>query len=193
MGPEGAFNNHQNDSAGSDPGGAGLITTEAPRHGNISRTSLCRLFLSAWTRQRRSPCHRCSTAAAGAVLWGDALLMKRFLSQCRRSGSAETVRGYRRSREFALAGRNHPHLHHARSMRRSADWVSQLREQVERDNEASNLQQAHRAISSLYRWASNQAVVRSLVCRAIRCHRVRCCKHQDHKGSQKRLSRRCWP
>ena len=43
--------------------------------------------------------------AAGAVLWGDALLMKRFLSQCSRSGSAETVRGYKREiREFALAG-----------------------------------------------------------------------------------------
>ena len=37
------------------------------------------------------------TAAAGAVLWGDALLMKRFLSQCSRSGSAETVRGYKRA------------------------------------------------------------------------------------------------
>ena len=31
------------------------------------------------------------TAAAGAVLWGDALLMKRFLRQCSRSGSAETA------------------------------------------------------------------------------------------------------
>ena len=36
------------------------------------------------------------TAAAGAVLWGDALLIKRFLSQCSRTGSSETVRGYRR-------------------------------------------------------------------------------------------------
>ena len=53
------------------------------------------------------------TAAAGAVLWGDALLMKRFLSQCSRSGSAETVRGYKREiREFTRwRDRNHPHLH----------------------------------------------------------------------------------
>ena len=29
------------------------------------------------------------TAAAGAVLWGDALLIKRFLTQCSRSGSSE--------------------------------------------------------------------------------------------------------
>ena len=34
---EGAFNNHQTDSAGTDPSGAGLVTTEAPKHGaNIS-------------------------------------------------------------------------------------------------------------------------------------------------------------
>ena len=53
------------------------------------------------------------TAAAGAVLWGDALLMKRFLSQCSRSGSAETVCGYKRElREFTRwRDRNHPHLH----------------------------------------------------------------------------------
>ena len=44
------------------------------------------------------------TAAAGAVLWGDALLMKRFLSQCSRSGSAETVRGYKRERVSSHAG-----------------------------------------------------------------------------------------
>ena len=41
------------------------------------------------------------TAAAGAVLWGDELLIKRFLSQCSRSGSSETVRGYKRElRDF---------------------------------------------------------------------------------------------
>ena len=36
------------------------------------------------------------TAAAGAVFWGEALLIKCFLTQCRRTGSSETVRGYRR-------------------------------------------------------------------------------------------------
>ena len=45
------------------------------------------------------------TAAAGAVLWGDALLIKRFLTQCSRSGSAETVRGYKRElRDFRVGG-----------------------------------------------------------------------------------------
>ena len=28
------------------------------------------------------------TAAAGAVLWGDGLLIKRFLTQCSRTGSS---------------------------------------------------------------------------------------------------------
>ena len=45
------------------------------------------------------------TAAAGAVLWGDALLIKRFLTQCSRSGSGETVRGYKHEiREFTAGG-----------------------------------------------------------------------------------------
>ena len=34
-------------------------------------------------------------AAAGAVLWGDKLLLKRFLEQCSRTGSQETKDGYR--------------------------------------------------------------------------------------------------
>ena len=52
-------------------------------------------------------------AEAGAVLWGDALLIKRFISQCSRTGSKATQDGYRfeireftRWREF-----NHPNLH----------------------------------------------------------------------------------
>ena len=33
-------------------------------------------------------------AQAGAVLWGDKLLLKRFLEQCSRTGSKETQDGY---------------------------------------------------------------------------------------------------
>ena len=32
-------------------------------------------------------------AAAGAVIWGDPLLVQRFLTQCSRTGSEETIRG----------------------------------------------------------------------------------------------------
>ncbi|MEJ6584252.1 MAG: integrase, partial [Synechococcus sp. ChBW.bin.23] len=40
-------------------------------------------------------------AEAGAVLWGDALLIKRFISQCSRTGSKATQDGYRfEIREF---------------------------------------------------------------------------------------------
>ena len=52
-------------------------------------------------------------AQAGAVLWGDKLLLKRFLEQCSRTGSQETKDGYRRElRHFVRwRDRNHPHLH----------------------------------------------------------------------------------
>ena len=98
------------------------------------------------------------TAAAGAVLWGDALLMKRFLSQCSRSGSVETVRGYKRElREFTRwRDRNHPHLH-LREINAAfcQDWVSQLREQVEAGlMKPRTFNRRIAAISSLYRWAA---------------------------------------
>ena len=73
-------------------------------------------------------------AHMGAFLWGDKLLLRRFLDQCSRSGSKETQDGYRfeileftRWREF-----NHPNLH-LREINPAfcQDWVSQLREQVE--------------------------------------------------------------
>ena len=131
---EGAFNNHQTDSAGTDPSGAGLVTTEAPKHGaNISANkSLPPVLVGMDKAEALAFVSRMfDTAAAGAVLWGNALLMKRFLSQCSRSGSAETVRGYKRElREFTRwRDRNHPHLH-LREINAAfcQDWVSQLRE-----------------------------------------------------------------
>ena len=72
-------------------------------------------------------------AQAGAVLWGDKLLLKRFLEQCSRTGSKETQDGYRRElRHFVRwRDRNHPHLH-LRELDPALvdDWVSLLREQV---------------------------------------------------------------
>ena len=51
-------------------------------------------------------------AAAGAVMWGDALLIERFLAQCSRTGSKETQAGYAREIRHFLAWRDehHPHL-----------------------------------------------------------------------------------
>ena len=72
-------------------------------------------------------------AQAGAVLWGDKLLLKRFLEQCSRTGSKETQDGYRRELRHFIRwrDRNHPHLH-LRELDPALvdDWVSQLREQV---------------------------------------------------------------
>ena len=97
-------------------------------------------------------------AQAGAVLWGDALLIKRFISQCSRTGSKATQDGYRfEIREFTRwRDRNHPHLH-LREINPAfcQDWVSQLREQVEAGRmKPRTFNRRIAAISSLYRWAA---------------------------------------
>ena len=72
-------------------------------------------------------------AQAGAVIWGDRLLLKRFLAECRRTGSAETLRGYKAWLRHFIRWRdqNHPHLPlQELDPALVDDWVSQLREQV---------------------------------------------------------------
>ena len=97
-------------------------------------------------------------AQAGAVLWGDKLLLKRFLEQCSRTGSKETKDGYRRElRHFVRwRDRNHPHLH-LRELDPTLvdDWVSLLREQVaNRHMKPRSFNRRISAVSALYRWAS---------------------------------------
>ncbi len=97
-------------------------------------------------------------AEAGAVLWGDALLIKRFISQCSRTGSKATQDGYRfEIREFTRwRDRHHPHLH-LREMNPAfcQDWVSFLREQVEAGlMKPRTFNRRIAAVSSLYRWAA---------------------------------------
>ena len=97
-------------------------------------------------------------AQAGAVLWGDKLLLKRYLAQCSRTGSAETQAGYRRElRHFTRwRDQHHPHLH-LRELDPALvdDWVSQRREQVEAGHmKPRTFNRRIAAISSLYRWAS---------------------------------------
>ena len=97
-------------------------------------------------------------AQAGAVLWGDALLIKRFISQCSRTGSKATQEGYRfEVREFTRwRDRHHPHLH-LREINPAfcQDWVSLLREQVDAGlMKPRTFNRRIAAISSLYRWAA---------------------------------------
>jgi site-specific recombinase XerD len=97
-------------------------------------------------------------AQAGAVLWGDKLLLKRFLEQCSRTGSKETQDGYRRElRHFTRwRDQNHPHLH-LRELDPALvdDWVSHLREQVaDRTLMPRSFNRRIAAVSALYRWAS---------------------------------------
>ena len=51
-------------------------------------------------------------AQAGAVLWGDALLIKRFIGQCSRTGSKATQEGYRDLKPLVAHGIEAP-LGHA--------------------------------------------------------------------------------
>ena len=97
-------------------------------------------------------------AQAGAVLWSDSLLLKRFLAQCSRTGSQETQDGYRREIRHYVRWRDrfHPHLH-LREIDSTLveDWIAELRQQVELgDLKPRSFNRRISAISSLYRWAS---------------------------------------
>ena len=134
--------------------------------------------MTPWGRNFLSPMHltskncwlngstnlRCSSsvcmdaAEAGAVLWGDALLIKRFISQCSRTGSKATQDGYRfEIREFTRwRDHNHPLLN-LREINPAfcQDWVSFLREQVEAGlMKPRTFNRRIAAVSSLYRWAA---------------------------------------
>ena len=98
------------------------------------------------------------SAQAGARIWSDALLIKRFLTQCSRTGSQETRDGYRREvrRFMRWRDRNHPDLH-LREIDPSLaqDWVSLLRERVDAGlMKPRTFNRRIAAISSLYRWAA---------------------------------------
>ena len=97
-------------------------------------------------------------AQAGAAVWGDALLIKRFISQCSRTGSKATQDGYRfEIREFCRwREHNHPHLY-LREINPAfcQDWVSLLREQVDAGlMKPRTFNRRIAAISSLYRSAA---------------------------------------
>jgi len=94
-------------------------------------------------------------APSGAVLWGGKLLVKRFLAQCSRTGSSETVRGYNREiREFTRwRDLHHPHLH-LREMNPAfcQDWVDELRREVEEQRiKPRTFNRRIATISSLFR------------------------------------------
>ena len=97
-------------------------------------------------------------AEAGAVLWGDELLLKRFLEQCSRTGSQETIDGYARELRHFVRWRDqhHPHLH-LRELDPSLvdDWVSSLREMVWAEElKPRSFNRRVSAVSAMYRWAS---------------------------------------
>ena len=97
-------------------------------------------------------------AQAGAAVWGDALLIKRFITQCSRTDSEATRAAYRfEIKEFCRwRERNHPHLH-LREINPAfcQDWVDELRREVEAERmKPRTFNRRIAAISSLYRWAA---------------------------------------
>ena len=145
-----------NHSIGSDLG----ITPQAPEsHPDNGSRQIPAVFAGLDKAEALSYVSRLFDAAqAGAVLWGDKLLLKRFLEQCSRTGSKETQDGYRRElRHFTRwRDRNHPHLQ-LRELDPALvdDWVSLLREQVAAgEMMPRSFNRRISAVSALYRWAS---------------------------------------
>ena len=97
-------------------------------------------------------------AEAGALFWGDELLIKRFLTQCSRTGSQETQDGYRRELRHYQQWRDqhHPHLHLREIAPAMAqDWIDALRQQVDAGLiKPRSFNRRVSAVSALYRWAS---------------------------------------
>ena len=98
------------------------------------------------------------SAKAGAHVWSDLLLIKRFLTACSPTGSRETISGYRREIKNLVRWRNR---HHGDLNLREIDpglmqdWVDELRSQVEAGLiKPRTFNRRVAAISSLYRWAS---------------------------------------
>ena len=79
-------------------------------------------------------------AQAGAAVWGDALLIKRFITQCSRRTQSAAYQGHRAAYRFEINGvlsrAGDRAITHTCICGRSTaeafcqDWVSQLREQV---------------------------------------------------------------
>jgi site-specific recombinase XerD len=97
-------------------------------------------------------------AQAGAVVWNDAELVRRFLAACSRTGSDETRRGYQREIRRLVEWRDQ---HHAGLPLRlldpaiAQDFVDQLLRQVHAgEMKPRTFNRRVAAVSALFRWAS---------------------------------------
>ena len=100
-------------------------------------------------------------AKAGHSVWGDKLLLRKFLGQCSRTNSSETRNGYMRElRHFShWRDSNYPDL-----LLRQIDphvmqqWVDDLRQRVDAgDLKPNSYNRRISAVSAFYRWASDPA------------------------------------
>jgi site-specific recombinase XerD len=97
-------------------------------------------------------------AAAGAAVWCDVELVRRFLAACSRTGSTETRSGYQRELRHLIEWRD---LHHAGVPLRlldpavAQDFVDGLLQQVEAGQlKPRTFNRRIAAISAMFRWAS---------------------------------------
>jgi integrase len=97
-------------------------------------------------------------AQAGAAVWCDVELVRRFLAACSRTGSTETRSGYQRELRHLIEWRD---LHHAGVPLRlldpaiAQDFVDHLLHQVEAGTiKPRTFNRRIAAISALFRWAS---------------------------------------
>jgi site-specific recombinase XerD len=97
-------------------------------------------------------------AAAGADVWDDAELVRRFLAACSRTGSAETRAGYQREIRHLVEWRDQ---HHGEVPLRlldpavAQDFVDGLLQQVAAEKlKPRTFNRRIAAISAMYRWAS---------------------------------------
>jgi site-specific recombinase XerD len=97
-------------------------------------------------------------AQVGSVVWDDEELIRRFLSACSRTGSAETRSGYAREIRHLLSWRDQ--LHPGLPLRLLdpaivQDWVDSLLQLVEAEKlKPRSFNRRLAACSALYRWAS---------------------------------------
>ena len=136
-------------------------------------------------------------AMAGVPLWGDDLLLKRFLEQCSRTGSQETINGYARELRHFVRWRDelHPHLH-LRELDPALvdDWVSSLREMVSADElKPRSFNRRISAVSAMYAGLLTPPVLRSPECRVIPSPREFNSTFRNWRSHcQKRISPQCW-
>ena len=143
--------------------GVSVITTEGEKSADDNSTTNLPSVLAGMERHEALAfvSKLYDHARAGHSVWGDKLLLRKFLGQCSRTNSAETRNGYMRELRHFTRWReaNYPDL-----LLRQIDphvmqqWVDDLRQRVDAgDLKPNSYNRRISAVSAFYRWASEPA------------------------------------